>query len=131
VTALTLKGLGEAMTIPGAMDTLAFERYVEELLGPSLRPGQVVVIDNLSVHKGERIRKLIDAVNCRLLFLPPYSPDFAPIELAFSKIKEFLRAAAARNQKAMGIITASDALGYFTRLRHHIAPKVWSGPDNL
>ncbi len=121
VTALTLKGLGEAMTIPGAMDTLAFETYVEELLCPSLRPGQVVVIDNLSVHKSGRTRELIEAVSCRLLFLPPYSPDFSPIELAYSKIKEFLRATAARTQEAldeaiteaMDIITASDALGYF------------------
>lgn len=121
VTALTLKGLGEAMTIPGAMDTLAFETYVEELLCPSLRPGQIVVIDNLSVHKSGRTRELIEAAGCRLLFLPPYSPDFAPIELAFSKIKEFLRAAAARTQEAldeaitnaMDIITTSDALGYF------------------
>jgi transposase len=121
VADLSMEGLGEAMTIPGAMDTIAFETYVEELLCPSLRSGQVVVIDNLSVHKSGRTRELIEAAGCCLLFLPPYSPDFSPIELAFSKIKEFLRAAAARTQealdeaisKAMDIIMISDALGYF------------------
>jgi len=109
------------MTIPGAMDSDAFIAFLENILCPSLKTGQVVVLDNLSCHKGERVRELIERAGCRLLFLPPYSPDFAPIELAFSKIKEFLRKVGARTQEALDkaisqavdIITNSDARGYF------------------
>ena len=66
---------------------VVFEAYVEQVLAPSLRPGQVVILDNLGAHKGERVRELIEGRGCSLLFLPPYSPDFSPIEEAFSKIK--------------------------------------------
>jgi transposase len=79
VAALTSAGLQAPWTIEGAMDTAAFARYVEEVLGPTLRPGQVVVLDNLSVHKAESIREAIAARRCELLFLPPYSPDMTPI----------------------------------------------------
>jgi len=111
------------MTIEGAMDREGFIVYVRDLLCPSLRAGQIVVMDNLSVHKGEIIRELIESVHCRLLFLPSYSPDFSPIELAYSKIKQSLRAAAARTQGALDTaiteaiekVTDHDALGWF----HH------------
>jgi hypothetical protein len=77
---LTTAGLEIAMTLDGAVDTAAFELFVEHFLCPALRPGQTVLIDNLSVHKGVRSRAMIEAAGCRLLFLPAYSPDFAPIE---------------------------------------------------
>jgi transposase len=91
VAALTPEGLQAPWTIEGAIDTEAFELYVKEVLGPLLRPGQIVVLDNLSVHKAARIRKAIEARKCAVLFLPPYSPDLTPIEQAFSKLKAILR----------------------------------------
>ncbi len=91
VAALAPEGLQAPWTIEGAMDTPAFERYVKEVLGPTLRPGQVVVLDNLRVHKAASIRQAIAAHDCELLFLPPYSPDCTPIEQAFSKIKALIR----------------------------------------
>lgn len=123
VAALGLEGLGAAMTILGAIDTLAFEVYVRDLLCPTLKFGQIVVLDNLSVHKAAVIREHIEAAGCQLFFLPPYSPDLNPIELAFSKLKTALRKAAARTQetldeaisKALDLVTAEDALGWF----HH------------
>ena len=121
VAALTPAGLQAPWTIEGAMDTAAFERYVEEVLGPTLRPGQVVVLDNLSVHKADRIRLAIEARQCQVLFLPPYSPDCTPIEQAFSKIKAILRGLGARTHEALWeavrvaveAITPADALAWF------------------
>jgi transposase len=121
VSALSLEGLGAAMTLVGAINTAAFVVYVERLLAPSLKPGQIVVIDNLSVHKAKRVSELIEARGCELLFLPAYSPDFSPIEPCFSKIKEALRSAGARTQealeeaigKAIDLVTSEDAHGWF------------------
>ncbi len=95
---------------------------MEQILAPSLRPGQIVVLDNLSIHLGARVKQAIEARGCRLLFLPAYSPDFSPIEEAFSKLKTLLRRAGARNRQALqeaiatalDLITATDALGWFT-----------------
>jgi transposase len=123
VSALAHDGLGAAMTVIGAIDTLAFEVYVRDLLCPTLQSGQIVVLDNLSVHKAAVIREHIEAVGCELWFLPSYSPDLSPIELAYSKLKTALRKAAARTQealdeaiaKALDLVTAEDALGWF----HH------------
>jgi transposase len=122
VAALTPDGLQAPWTIEGAMDTAAFERYVTEVLGPTLRPGQIVVLDNLSVHKADSIREAIEACGCALLFLPPYSPDFTPIEQAFSKLKALLRGLGARVRDALleaiglavGAITRDDAVAWFT-----------------
>jgi transposase len=122
VAALTPEGLYAPWTIEGAMDTAAFERYVTEVLGPTLRPGQIVVLDNLSVHKAESIRQAIEARHCQLLFLPPYSPDCTPIEQAFSKVKAILRGRGARARDtlldairlAVDAITRADALAWFT-----------------
>ena len=86
VAALTAAGCEAAMTIGGAVDAVAFAAYVREILVPTLRPGQIVILDNLSVHKGAAIRALVEGAGCTLLFLPPYSPDFNPIELAFGKL---------------------------------------------
>jgi transposase len=76
--------------LEGATQTAAFELYVEHILGPSLELGQIVVMDTLRVQKGERVRQIIEARGCHVLFLPAYSPDFSPIEEAFSKLKAFL-----------------------------------------
>jgi transposase len=121
VAALTPDGLHAPWTIEGAMDTAAFERYVTEVLGPTLRPGQTVVLDNLSVHKADSIREAIEARHCELLFLPPYSPDFTPIEQAFSKIKAILRGVGPRIRDALveairlavEAITRDDAVAWF------------------
>jgi transposase len=78
-----------------------FEAYVERALAPALRLGQVVVLDNLSAHKGERVRELIEERGCELLYLPPYSPDLSPIEEAFSKVKALLRRARARTREVL------------------------------
>ena len=122
VAALTPEGLQAPWTIEGAMDTAAFERYVTEVLGPTLRPGQMVVLDNLSVHKAASIREAIEARHCELLFLPAYSPDCTPIEQAFSKIKALIRGIGARTREALldairfavEAITSEDAVGWFS-----------------
>jgi transposase len=121
VAALTPEGLHAPWAIEGAMDTAAFERYIQEVLGPTLRPGQIVVLDNLSVHKATSIRDAIEAFHCQVLFLPPYSPDFTPIEQAFSKIKARLRGLGARTHEALleavrlavDAITRDDAVAWF------------------
>ena len=105
----------------GGTNKAVFEAYVEQVLAPSLRPGQVVVMDNLSAHKGEEARELIEERGCELLFLPPYSPDLNPIEEAFSKIKGLLRKAQARTREALiealgeaiSVVTAQDVAGFF------------------
>ena len=122
MAALSWDGLQAPWTIEGAIDTPAFERSVEEVLGPTLRPGQLVILDNLSVHKAEVIRQAIGACGCAVLFLPAYSPDLTPIEQAFSKIKATLRGLGARTRdallealaRAVAAITAEDAHGWFT-----------------
>ncbi|WP_456761017.1 IS630 family transposase [Bradyrhizobium sp. USDA 4011] len=93
---LRANGLIAPLVLDGPMDGDAFLAYVEQLLAPSLRPGDTVIMDNLPAHKVHGIREAIQAVGASLLYLPPYSPDFNPIEMAFSKLKALLRAAAAR-----------------------------------
>ena len=108
--------------LDGAADSVAFEIYVEQILAPSLREGQIVILDNLSIHLSPRVRAAIEACGCRLLFLPAYSPDFSPIEEAFSELKAELRRQGARTREAfqeaiataLDLITATDALGWFT-----------------
>jgi transposase len=121
VAALAPDGLHEPWMIEGAMETATFAWYIREQLGPTLRPGQVVVLDNLSVHQAESIRQAIEARHCQLLFLPPYSPDCTPIEQAFSKSKAILRGLGARTREtlweavrlAVEAITPDDALAWF------------------
>jgi transposase len=121
LAALTPDGVGPALTVEGAADRLVVEAYVGRVLVPTLRPGQVVILDNLSAHKGDEVRKLIEGAGCRLLFLPAYSPDFNPIELAFAKVKERLRRTAARTVdalvaaigEALDAVSAADARGFF------------------
>ena len=96
VVALRLCGLSAPMMLDGPMNGPAFLAYVEQVLVPTLRPGQIVVMDNLPAHKLQGVRAAIQATGARLLLLPPYSPDFNPIEQAFAKLKAILRKAAAR-----------------------------------
>ena len=130
VAALSLNvGMTAAMTITGAVDGAAFEVYVKQGLAPQLRPGQVVVMDQLGAHKGSEVRDAIEARGCELVFLPSYSPDLNPIELAFSKLKAFVKHLAARSRLALDAaiaaalktVTLSDVLGWFEHagyLRH-------------
>jgi transposase len=104
---LTPTGFGPGYQFPGAVDRVTFEVFVERILVPTLRPGQMVVLDNLSVHKSARARQAIEAAGCRLVFLPTYSPDFNPIEQAFAKLKTRLRQNEARTVEA--IMTATQA----------------------
>ena len=94
VAGLTRRGMIAPFVLPGAIDRNAFETYLKEVLVPELRNGNLVVMDNLSSHKGPNARKMIEDAGAQLLFLPPYSPDFNPIELAFAKLKARLRKAA-------------------------------------
>lgn len=129
---LTPSGIDAPLAVAGATDRLVFEAYVERILVPSLRAGQTVVLDNLSVHKGGRIRALIEAAGCRLLFLPPYSPDFTPIEQAFAKIKTHLRRLAARTfdalvtaiGEAIDTVTPTDAHGFFAHCGYRLKDQI-------
>jgi transposase len=122
IASLSLQGMGEALMLEGSADACAFELYIEQILAPSLHPGQTVVMDNLSIHQGQRVRQAIEASGCQLLYLPSYSPDLSPIEEAFSKLKTFLRRLGARTQEALQeavaqaleAITPQDARGWFT-----------------
>jgi len=117
------------MAVVGSTKKAVFEAYVEEVLAPSLLPGRVVVLDNLGAHRGERVKELVEARGCELLFLPPYSPDFSPIEEAFSKIKALLRKAQARDRgalveaigRALSTVTAEDARGFFGHCGYPLA----------
>lgn len=121
IASLTLQGMGASMIIEGAANGAAFEAYVEHILAPSLQKGQIVVMDNLRVHKSARVRQLIEEKGCQLRFLPAYSPDFSPIEEAFSKLKTGLRRCKARTREALEeaiaqellTITSQDAHGWF------------------
>jgi len=101
IASMSLHGMGESMCVEGATDARAFEVYVEHFLAPSLREGQVVVMDNLGAHRPQRIRELIEARGAELVFVPSYSPDLNPIEQAFSKIKNILRKLGARTHEAL------------------------------
>jgi transposase len=121
LAALTPAGVAAPLVVAGAADGAVVEAWVEQALLPALGPGRVVVLDNLGAHKGDRVRELVEGAGCRLLFLPPYSPDFNPIEPAFAKLKAHLRGAAARAFEplvaaigaGLDAITASDARGFY------------------
>jgi transposase len=122
IASLSLQGMGAAMILEGSATGAAFEIYVEQLLAPSLHVGQIVVMDNLRAHKGERVRQAIEAKGCQVLFLPGYSPDMSPIEETFSKLKSYLRRTGARTREALEeaicqallTVTAQDARGWFS-----------------
>jgi transposase len=111
IAGLTTRGMIAPFVLDGPINRNAFETYVERVLAPELRKGDVVVMDNLSSHKGPRVRELIEAAGASLLHLPPYSPDFNPIENAFSKLKALLRKAAERTVDGLW-----NAIGRFVDL---------------
>jgi transposase len=121
LSSMTMWGMGPSLAVEGATTAVVFEAYVEKVLAPSLRVGQVVVMDNLGAHRPKRVRELIEERGCELLYLPSYSPDLNPIEEAFAKIKHHLREVCARSRgalvEAMGAalsaISARDALDFF------------------
>ena len=121
LSSLSAKGMGPSVAVEGATTRAVFEAYLKEALCPSLSPGQVVVMDNLSAHKGEKVRELVEGRRCELLYLPPYSPDLNPIEQAFAKLKALLRSAGARTRErligamgeALSAVTTQDASGFF------------------
>ena len=121
LASLTTEGLGPCLAVEGATRREVFETYLERVLAPALRPGQIVVMDNLSSHKGGRVREIVEGRGCELIYLPPYSPDFNPIEQAFSKVKGLTRKAEARTREALieamgwalSAVSARDARGFF------------------
>jgi transposase len=121
IGAVDAKGSTELMVIEGATDGAVFRAYVKHVLAPTLRPGEIVVMDNLSSHKSAAIREMIEATGAELWYLPPYSPDFNPIEKMWSKVKASLRASKPRVveeiheavRKALKQITPQDARGWY------------------
>jgi transposase len=121
LSSMRLLGMGPSLAVEGATTASVFEAYVEQVLAPSLRKGQMVVMDNLGAHRPKRVRELIEARGCELVYLPAYSPDYNPIEEAFAKIKSLLRKAAARSKEilveaigaALSAVTAADVWGFF------------------
>lgn len=131
LAALTTHGMGPAMVLTGATDTAAFLVYIEHVLVPTLRAGQIVVLDNLRAHHHSGVRELVEAAGCTLWYVPAYSPDLSPIEEAFAKLKQRLRHAAARTHEALidaiaaalDHITAADAQGFFQHCGYHVTPE--------
>jgi len=129
LASMSAEGMGPCLAVEGSTTKELFETYLERVLAPTLRPGLVVVMDNLSSHKGSRVREIVEERGCELLYLPPYSPDFNPIEQAFSKLKGLLRKSGARTREAlveaMGLaleaVSASDARGFFEHRGYHAA----------
>ena len=127
LSSMTLEGMGPSLAVDGATTKAVFETYIERVLAPTLSPGRIVVMDNLSSHKSSRIRELIEDRGCELFYLPPYSPDLNPIEEAFAKLKHLLRKAAARSKEALieaigaalSAVTAADARGFFEHAGYH------------
>jgi transposase len=129
IGAMGLRGLVAALTVEGAVDTEVFNAYAEQVLGPRLRAGDVVVLDNLTAHRASRIEEVAEARGAQVLWLPPYSPDYSPIEQCWSKIKAYLRGAKARTRDqleealtaALGLVTKADIRGWFKHCGYSLA----------
>jgi transposase len=129
IGAVGLRGLVATLTIEGAVDALCFDAYLARVLAPQLRRGDVIVLDNLGAHRASRIEEVAAGRGARVLWLPPYSPDFSPIEQCWSKIKAFLRGAKARTNdelnralaQAIKLVTKSDIRGWFKHCGYSLA----------
>ena len=133
IAALRLDGLGASAVFDGPIDSVSFLAYVEQILVPTLRPGDVVVLDNLAVHKQPAVHAAIAQAGAQLRFLPPYSPDFNPIELAFAKLKAFLRAArprtfdqSARCSRPRSALHRDECANYVRHCGYRIATAKWN-----
>jgi transposase len=131
IGALSLHGMIATMTVEGAVDALCFDAYAEQVLAPQLRRGDVVVLDNLGAHKASRIEEVAAECGAQVLWLPPYSPDYSPIEQCWSKIKNYLRGAKARTGEALDkalaqaieLVTKADIRGWFKHCGYSLARK--------
>ena len=131
IGAMGLRGLVATLTVEGAVDTLCFDAYLEQVLAPRLRPGDVVVLDNLGAHRASRIEEVAAERGAQVLWLAPYSPDFSPIEQCWSKIKAYLRGAKARTAEALDealtqaikLVTEADIRGWFKHCGYSLARK--------
>jgi len=132
IASLSHQGMGPALIVTGGVDRLTFETYLEQVLAPTLQAGQVVLVDNLSAHTSPRAVAIVAGCGCRLRYLPPYSPDYSPIELAFAQIKADLRRAAARTADALEDaiatalqqISAADARAFFQHCGYRFPPNL-------
>jgi transposase len=129
LASISVEGMGPSLAVKGSSNAEGFEAYLEQVLLPELEEGEVLIMDNLPAHKPERVRELIEERGCELLYLPSYSPDYNPIEEAFSKIKEILRRAAARAREALvealglalSAVSREDARGFFEHAGYRLA----------
>jgi len=127
LSSITLEGMGPSLAVEGSTTAEVFEAYLEHVLLPEMQKGQVLVMDSLPAHKPKRVRELIERRGCQLLYLPGYSPDYNPIEEAFSKIKEILRRACARTREALvealgealSAVSLRDAWRFFEHAGYH------------
>jgi transposase len=121
LSSMSVEGMGPCLAVEGSTNAAVFEAYLERTLAPTLEPGRIVVMDNLSAHKGQRVKEIIEGRGCEVVYLPPYSPDFNPIEEAFSKIKGILRKVQARTREALiealgmaiSAVSVGDTRGFF------------------
>ena len=128
IATLGVAGVEAPMLIEGSVDTLVFNAYCEQVLQPTLKPGDVIVLDNLGAHRASRIEEIAASCGARVLWLPPYSPDFSPIELMWSKVKAYLKKVKARTQsalekaiaEALKTITISDCLNWFRHCGYEV-----------
>ena len=131
IGAMGLRGLVATLAVEGAVDTLCFNAYLERVLGPRLRKGDVVVLDNLGAHKASRIEEVAEVRGAQVLWLAPYSPDFSPIEQCWSKIKSYLRGAKARTcaeldkalAQAITLVTKADIRSWFKHYGYSLTRK--------
>jgi transposase len=131
IGAMGLRGLVATLAVEGAVDTICFDAYAERVLGPRLRRGDVIVLDNLGAHRASRIEEVAAERGAQVLWLAPYSPDFSPIEQCWSKIKSYLRGAKARTAEALdqalaqaiGLVTRADIRGWFRLCSYSLARK--------
>jgi transposase len=127
LASITLEGMGPSMAVEGSTTKEVFEAYLEQVLLPELEEGQVLIMDKLPAHKRAKVRELIEGRGCQLLYLPGYSPDYDPIEEAFSKVKQILRRACARTREALlealgealSAVSLWDARGFFEHAGYH------------
>ncbi|HEY0098332.1 MAG TPA: transposase [Pyrinomonadaceae bacterium] len=131
ISAVSLEGAEATTTVEGAVDTDTFNAYIEQVLRPTIRPGDVLVLDNLSAHRASRLEIVAAECGAQVLWLAPYSPDFSPIELMWSKIKTAMRSAKARTAEelndalvaALQLVTRGDCSGWFTHCGYQVTLK--------